>query len=369
MPVPEESIGTPPWCAEDVSVNWLNEVLGRHDDFRGAKVSSFDIDRVGGEFGFIREVQRLKLRYERGSSSTPGSVVAKFADRDPKVKSLFAPFSAREVDTYRHLGADSEFIMPRCYYSDFDPETGDCAILMEDLGRGRQADNIDGFWAGDAEELVKAIAVFHARWWGTAELDQPRWQPLPFDRAARQLERFMPDAQTFLEKYGEQVDGNFREVISLYSEKLIPIIEAASNPPRTLIHGDLHMDNVFFDTDFRGCPVTAIDWAGTGRGRGATDIAYLAVLGLAVNLRRSIEHKLVRIYHTTLVAEGVAGYSLEQCQADYRSGLLHPFHITLRTLGYLDLSDERGKYIAGAKIERTSAALREHDLVGLLHAM
>ena len=139
MTIPDESIGSPPWHAEDLSVKWLNEILGKHDDFRGAKIASFDMDMIGGEFGFPREVWRINLNYEDRAPSTPESVAAKFANRDPHLKSLLVGGTTREVNTYRHLGSDSEFIMPRCYFSDSDLETGDCAFLIEDLGRDGQA--------------------------------------------------------------------------------------------------------------------------------------------------------------------------------------------------------------------------------------
>ena len=359
----------PPWRAEDISVEWLNMVLEEHANFKGTEISSFDIDLIAEEFGFIREVWRLKLNYVHRTSSAPESIAAKFASRDPHLRSLFVEFTDREVNVYRRLGSDSEFIMPRCYFSTSDPETGDCAILMEDLSKGRLGDNFDGISERDAEAVVKAIAVFHAKWWENPDLKQPDWQPTYFDRAATQRQRFVPNAQKFLDKYSKQVDDEFKEVISLYSEKLIPIFDAASSPPLTLIHGDLHAANIFFDTEFRGCSVTAIDWQSTARGKGVSDISYLAMLGLTVDLRRAVEDKLVRLYHDTLVAEGVTGYSIAQCLADYRSRFLYPFVSRVGTLANLDLTDEQEQNIATTYLDRTSAALHDHDLVGLLRAM
>ena len=157
MTIPNEFIENPPWRREDISVQWLNEVLGEHDDFRGAKILSFDMDNISEEFGFIREVWRITLGFEDRTSSTPESVVVKFANRDPHLKSLFMEFTVREANVYRQLGSDSEFIMPKCYFSDFNPETGDRAILMEDLGKGRLVANNGGISEGDAETIVKAI--------------------------------------------------------------------------------------------------------------------------------------------------------------------------------------------------------------------
>ena len=144
------------------------------------------------------------------------------------------------------------------------------------------------------------------------------------------------------------------------------MLEAASSPPLILVHGDYRPDNIVFDTEFRGCPITAIDWQLTARGKGAVDISYLATFGLTVDLRRAIEDSLLSVYHTTLVSEGVTGYSMNQCQADYRLGILYPFRVMVQALANLDLSNDRGQVLAQAVLERTSAALRDHDLAGLL---
>ena len=85
---------------------------------------------------FVGEVLRITFNYENRTSSTPESIAAKFANRDPRIKTHASALTVKEANVYRHLGPDSEFIMPKCYFSDSEPETGDCAILIEDLGRG-----------------------------------------------------------------------------------------------------------------------------------------------------------------------------------------------------------------------------------------
>ena len=157
-----ESTGNPPWRSEDISVEWLNDVLGKHPDFRDAKIASFDMDLVGEGFGFVGEVWRITFNYENRRSSTPESIAAKFANRDPRIRLYATGHTVKEANVYRHLGPDSEFIMPKCYFSDSDPETGDCTILIEDLGRGRFGDNAGGISEYDAKAAVRAIAVLQA---------------------------------------------------------------------------------------------------------------------------------------------------------------------------------------------------------------
>ena len=116
---------------------------------------------------------------------------------------------------------------------------------------------------------------------------------------------------------------------------------------------------------FWGSPITAVDWQVSALGKGASDISKLVMFSLNVDVRRSIEDSLVKLYHSTLVSEGVRGYSIDQCRADYRLGILNPFNTMVMALGNLDVSYER----AQARVTRASASIRDHDLVGLLRAM
>ena len=218
--------------------------------------------------------------------------------------------------------------MPRCYFFDSGHLTGDCAILMEDLSKGRLGNSFAGMSKADAETAARPLAVFHAKWWGRTNLERARWLPAPIDRAAIQAERFIPSGRTFLEKHGEQVDD-----------------------------------------EFRGSHVDLIDWPSAAHAKGVTDFSCLTIHGLTVNMRRTIETNLLRLYHNTLVPEGGTGYSIEQCQADYRSGFLYPFYFKVMVLAFMDLNDGEGRIMAHMQIERISAAIRDHNLVGLLSAI
>ncbi|HAC19535.1 MAG TPA: hypothetical protein DCF78_13280, partial [Dehalococcoidia bacterium] len=89
--------------------------------------------------------------------------------------------------------------------------------------------------------------------------------------------------------------------------------------------------------------------------KGVTGISCLTIHSLTVNMRRTIETNLLGLYHNTLVSEGGTGYSIEQCQADYRSGFLYPFYFKVMVLAFMDLNDEEGRIMAHMQIERISA--------------
>ena len=86
---------------------------------------------------------------------------------------------------------------------------------MEDRSKGRLGNSFARMSKADVETAARALAVFHAKWWGRTNLEQARWLSAPIDRAAIQAERLIPSGRTFLEKHSEQVDDEFREAITL----------------------------------------------------------------------------------------------------------------------------------------------------------
>ena len=55
---------------------------------------------------------------------------------------------------------------------------------MEDLSKGRLGNSFARMSKADAETAARALAVFHAKWWGRTNLEQARWLSAPIDRAA-----------------------------------------------------------------------------------------------------------------------------------------------------------------------------------------
>jgi hypothetical protein len=64
-----------------------------------------------------------------------------------------------------------------------------------------------------------------------------------------------------------------------------------------------------------------IDWAVWHLNLGVGDLAYLVVLSPA-EWREAHEERLFELYYSELLAQGVAGYSRDQCWADYRLAAL-----------------------------------------------
>ena len=75
------------------------------------------------------------------------------------------------------------------------------------------------------------------------------------------------------------------------------------------------------------CPGTSgvpklVDWDGWHVGVAAWDLAYMMALQWDRDIRQRFEMKLLDRYHAALAAAGVAGYSRQALQDDYRFAVL-----------------------------------------------
>ena len=97
------------------------------------------------------------------------------------------------------------------------------------------------------------------------------------------------------------------------------IKSAMFSPPYTLCHGDVHVDNIFFDDRFPGgCAI--FDFGNMTFSPGMSDVSFFMSHNLEVDVRRKHEKELIQHYHAELLAKGVSkdDYPWEKCWYDYR---------------------------------------------------
>jgi hypothetical protein len=77
---------------------------------------------------------------------------------------------------------------------------------------------------------------------------------------------------------------------------------------------------------------------------------------------------MIGIYHATLLANGVHGYTLDRCWEDYRFATLTALSRLITAGPLLDFSSERGKALSLAVIDRIDAILADHSAGDLFPA-
>ena len=139
------------------------------------------------------------------------------------------------------------------------------------------------------------------------------------------------------------------------------LLEALCRPPVSFSHGDIRLDNIFFD----GEEVLFVDWQAICTSAPEQDVAYFITQSVPPDVRA--EEDLLAYYHAELTDRGVS-YSLERCRERYRVSALYLLCYAVIIAGTLDLANERGVALARTLLENCLSALDELDAFSLLDA-
>lgn len=344
---------------ESVTAPWLSEVLG-------ADVRECRLEQIGIGVGLLGRLYRAHLV---GGPDVPASVVVKLPTLDTRARTALCEdleLYLSEVHFYREIGLTNPLRPAHAYLAAFDEETHDFVLVLEDLGHLRLADQTVGCTVADAETVIDAIAGQHASWWNSPHFASMPWlktyatAPFPARIAgnfAAAWPRFVdivgPDLSPAMREFGER----FPSMVPWYGDQL-------ARPPRTLVHGDLRLDQLFFAVGTDDPPVTALDWQLTGMGRGAYDLAYFLSQSLPTEIRRSNEKRLIERYAERLAEHGV-DYLRDELRRDYRITTAFCFIYPVIVGGRIEMANERHLELLHIIFNRAAAAIEDHDALAL----
>ncbi len=375
-----------PAAPGEVTPAWLTAVLREAGVLHRAIVTAVDWDSIGEERGFTGVVVRLRPWYTDvdGEGPAPPSLIAKFPTaergvpsayraargRDPAAARRHYERCAREVRFYLELAPASPAPAPRLYHGAADEATGRVVLLLEDLGEARAGDVLRGCSPEEAALVVEVMAPFHARWWARPLPDRYSWLPRwGGDYGARQA-RYGRQVEPFLARFGHQLPASLHAVVDCLRSCYGAVLAALDRTPATVVHADLHLDNILFNPPGTAPPAVVLDWQGVASGAAAVDVALFVYGSLDVAERRAAEDDLLRRYHALLVDHGVTGYSLGQLRDDCRLALLWQLAGTVGWLAGADAARlagrERALVEAALGDGRLVAALLDHDAAALL---
>ena len=351
-----------PASPEAITREWLTDALRSSGAVENASVTSFDAEIVGAGSGFLGILAKLDLQYDAVEPHAPRSVIAKFPTLDPggrEIGNLFR-FYEREVRFYEQVADRVAMRIPRAYYADVDPQTGDFVLLLEDMAPACVGDQVNGCTPEQAKRAIHDLAQFQAGWWQHPDLAKLDWMPFINDPVNQSAEASYQQAwPAFVDFLGDRLPADTHRVGDRLGSNLITILNEMFDRPQTIVHGDYRLDNLFFATKRGGCEFGVIDWQIANRGIGTFDVAYFLTGNIDVKLRSSCEMDFLKLYHDTLLAGGVKGYSWDDCLRDYRMSALFCLAYVVISIGTLDPANDRGLALMHAWFDRVSNAIRD----------
>ena len=126
-----------------------------------------------------------------------------------------------------------------------------------------------------------------------------------------------------------------------------------------------HLDNLFYASSLGDVPFAVVDWQALSLGVGVQDVGFFMCRSFSPAERREGEMDLLRLYHDTLVEDGVEGYTFEETLNDYRFTALEGL-LRMVIMAGAGMSPEKERVYREILLPRCCAAVLDHDAGALL---
>ena len=295
-----------PATYEDITIQWLNDVLTESGFLESTRIIDFDISPLGAELGFLGFLYRISPTYA-DEVGLPVSLVIKFPSTEPGARASGLGLRAYEREScfYRDCANTIKpCSAPASYYSYVDVAEDEYITIMEDLAGARFVNQVDGVNKEDALQCFLALADMHARFWDNTE--DVAWAPLFSEYGAMYQPLIDSGGPQLMDNWSHMMPDTLKNHMDRGQASYPKITAALGELPMTLIHGDPRIENVAFD----GQIPRFYDWQLTSRGPAAYDLMYFLKQSMDVELKRQHQEILLDAYLQRLNDAGVK-YTME----------------------------------------------------------
>jgi hypothetical protein len=303
----------------------------------------------------------LAVRYAR-ASGLPETMCFKGGMGDHASFMAQVGIYATEARFFKEERQHSSVRAPQVFWADVDDEQFG-AILMEDLTRPsvRFCDARTPLTLDEVASVLETVAHLHASRWNSPWLESANWLEhfaSPHSKGRAYFSMLGPDVVAgFIEKRCDVLPAQLTDA-QRCTDIFWGFVAMSETGPQTVLHGDLHVGNVYFD----GNLPALCDWQVLGRGSPAFDVAYLIGSALPIAERRTGERVLLSHYLRALAAAGVADApSAEQMYQLYRTHMGYGLYAWLTNLEAFQDGD-----VIDEVLGRFATAVLDLDTAGAL---
>jgi hypothetical protein len=275
--------------------------------------------------------------------------------------------ASNETRFYKEISGEIKEHVPQFFLARSSTRGGRFVLLLEDLDAGGfyTKDTTNPCTLDEAKTVMSTLAAIHARFWESPRLsgDLAWLQTYETDRNLR-LNRLMRQLslKRTLTRFGDLIPNPVRASAAFINDGYDALEAYWTTPPQTLIHGDAHVGNMYFDEG----KVGLLDWQVIRRGQGMRDVSYFMVQSLATETRRDHEKELIRLYLDSLGSAGVTGLDFETAWFQHRSHVLYSWIAVLVTAAAATFQRDA---VVRASLGRCVAAIEDLDSVGALRSL
>jgi aminoglycoside phosphotransferase (APT) family kinase protein len=347
---------------EDITPEWLEAAL--QAACPGARLNGF---RVVDEHAGTTSRARIALSYaDPGEAGAPPErLFLKLTPADWATR-IFVDLTGigrSELQFYQSLRAELPVRAPEIIGVEQVASGRRFVLLLEDLAVPgvRLATLGDRTSLEDARAVMRALAKLHSRYWESGRFaDELAWVP-SYESRRRQLpwERFVTGQMIgiTLRRFSAEFDDEFARIAAACRDRRDLLERLWSVCDRTLIHGDCHQGNLFY----QGGEVGFFDWQLCAHAPGMRDVSYFLCNSFPSELRQAHESELIRLYLDGLGEHGVEAPGFDAAWRQHRLFALYTWLATAFTAAAG--SGLQSKEIAMAGLRRATTAATELESV------
>jgi aminoglycoside phosphotransferase (APT) family kinase protein len=269
----------------------------------------------------------------RGDGALPPTVFVKLAPFDESQRAFVnsVGMGVSEARFYRDVAADVPVRVPRAYYAETDGDR--YVMVLEDLDATgcRFPAPTDPDVEFRARDIVEQLGALHARYWESSRFDDGGDLAWLAGKGTGDAGGGATFVQMAVDNLGDQLDADFHRIAELYLARAPDIVGLWNSGPRTLVHGDPHMGNLFVDEQ-AGNRTGFLDWAVLGRSPGMRDVAYVLCNSVPAGVRGPGEKAWIARYCEVLGAAGIE-YAFDEAWRQYRLFAVYSWVAAASTAG------------------------------------
>ena len=344
---------TIPETPAEIDAAWLNAAL-----VDWPEIESVTHDDIGDGTGIFGQISRLNLTYAGDAGSSPAKMIVKMACLEPENLAVGNALGIyeRELRFYEELADQLPFRIPAKYLASR-ADDGRFVLIIEDLsGEFVVGDQVVGATLAQAEAVVDALIPFHAQWWEHADLGSMEWLPVPNAPAYKAAVPgiYRAGLPVLEAEWTDRVSAEAIAVAKAVEPKFEELMDRMAEGPRTVIHSDTRLDNIFFSADGNN-EVAIIDFQLALRGRAVADIAYLVGTSVPTDIGKANWEALLRRWHNGIVAAGI-DYAWDDAVKAYKEIAMFYMSGAMSLIGTFDAGEGRGAQL----VEAYSTRIVEH---------
>ena len=338
-----------PVTPDEITTDWLSSALG-------TAINSFKVEPMGAGGGLLGLVARLHLDGE----AVPATMICKFPTQTPENRGVAEVYDmyGREYRFYTQVAPTVPLRSPQCFFAAYDADSGDVALLLEDLKDFRLGDQVAGCSQDEAHQVIAGLASLHRNTWQPDHLTEIKQHDMPYQRDGM-IGGFQVGWPNVLDLFPQFFDDALIDLASKMPDHVNHLLDEIHNGPLVIAHGDVRLDNIFFTED----GIAMVDYQAVCKAAPEHDLAYFVTQSLPDDVRQSEDW--LKVYFDQLTREGIE-YDLAQSRQRYRLCAMYFLCYSVIIAGTLDPANERGKQLAETLLGNSIRSLKELNAFDLI---